>query len=390
MSDALIFSACRTPIGRFRGALSALSAADLGAIAVREAVARAGLNPSDIDEVILGNVLTAGMGQAPARQAALRGGLPASVAALTVNKVCGSGLKAVMLAAQAVRCGDADCVVAGGMESMSQAGWVLPRDAPALGDRTLVDSMLHDGLTCAFSNRSMGDIAEQLAEQAEISRDEQDRLALESHRRAVAAIDAGAFTAEIVPVRRDVNNSVVAQDEGPRGETNLKRLAELSPVFRKDGTVTAGNSSMISDGAAALVVGSESVMTRTGQRPLARIVASATSGTEPDNLFIAPVEVIRRVVAKAGLSLDDIDLFEINEAFAVQMLACIRQLDLSLDRVNVHGGAIALGHPIGASGARVLVTLLHALENRNARFGVAALCLGGGNAVAMLVERERL
>jgi acetyl-CoA C-acetyltransferase len=389
MSDALIFSACRTPIGRFQGALSALPAADLGAIAVREAVARADLRPGDVDEVILGNVLTAGTGQAPARQAALRGGLPSSVAALTVNKVCGSGLKAVMLAAQAVCCGDAEFVVAGGMESMSQAGWVLPRETPALGNRTLVDSMLHDGLTCAFSDRSMGDIAEQLAEQAGISRDEQDRYALESQRRAVEALDTGAFTAEIIPVDRGSSKSVFTQDEGPRRDTDAERLANLSPVFRKNGTVTAGNSSMISDGAAALVVGSESVMTRTGQRPLARIVASVTCGTEPDNLFIAPVEAIRRVVAKAGRSLGDIDLFELNEAFAVQMLACIRQLDLPPDRVNVHGGAIALGHPIGASGARVLVTLLHALEARNGRFGVAALCLGGGNAVAMLVERER-
>lgn len=388
MSDALIFSACRTPIGRFQGALSRLSAADLGAIAVREVVARADLRPGDVDEVILGNVLTAGTGQAPARQAALRGGLPSSVAALTVNKVCGSGLKAVMLAAQAVCCGDAEFVVAGGMESMSQAGWVLPRETPALGNRTLVDSMLHDGLTCAFSDRSMGDIAEQLAEQAGISRDEQDRYALESQRRAVAALDTGAFTAEIIPVDRGSSKSVFTPDEGPRRDTDAERLANLSPVFRKSGTVTAGNSSMISDGAAALVIGSESALTRTGQRPLARIVASVTCGTEPDNLFIAPVEAIRRVVAKAGRSRGDIDLFELNEAFAVQMLACIRQLDLPPDRVNVHGGAIALGHPIGASGARVLVTLLHALEARNGRFGVAALCLGGGNAVAMLVERE--
>ena len=389
MSDVFIFSACRTPIGRFRGALSSLPAPDLGAIAMREAVARAQLKPADIDEAILGNVLTAAIGQAPARQAALRGGLPASVAALTVNKVCGSGLKAVMLAAQAVRCGDAEFVVAGGMESMSRAGWVLPRESSALGDRTLLDSMMHDGLTCAFSNRSMGDIAEQLAEEAGISRDDQDRFAMESQHRAVAAIRAGAFTLEIVPVpvQHGSAESSVATDEGPRGDTDLERLAKLSPVFRKDGTVTAGNSSMISDGAAALVVGSESAMTRTTQRPLARIVASATSGTEPQDLFIAPVEAIRRVLAKAGRSLEDVDLFEINEAFAVQMLACVRQLDIPLDRVNVRGGAIALGHPIGASGARVLVTLLHALEARNGRFGVAALCLGGGNAVAMFVER---
>ncbi len=391
MSDAFILSACRTPIGRFRGGLSSLPATDLGAVAVREAVARAQLKPEDIDEVIFGNVLTAGVGQAPARQAALRGGLPATVAALTVNKVCGSGLKAVMLAGRAVQCGDADLIVAGGMESMSRAGWVLPRDAPALGDRALIDSMMHDGLTCAFSKRSMGDIAEQLAEQAGVSRDDQDRFALDSHQRAVAAIQTGAFAAEIVPVpiQRGSGETRVTQDEGPRSDTDLARLAKLPPVFRKDGTVTAGNSSMISDGAAALVVGSEAAVARTAQRPLARIVASATSGTEPHDLFVAPVEAIRRVLAKAGRSLADVDLFEINEAFAVQMLACVRQLDIPLDRVNVHGGAIALGHPIGASGARVLVTLLHALELHNKRFGVAALCLGGGNAVAILVDREK-
>ena len=391
MPDAYIFSACRTPIGRFRGSLSSILAPDLGAIAVREAVTRARLEPADTDEVILGNVLTAGSGQAPARQAALRGGLPASVAALTVNKVCGSGLKAVMLAAQAVRCGDAEWIVAGGMESMSQAGWVLPRETPAVGDRVLLDSMLRDGLTCAFSHRSMGELAEQLAEQAGITRDEQDRFALDSHQRAVAAIQSGAFTSEIVPVpvRRGADGADVRQDEGPRSDTDHERLALLPTVFRQAGTVTAGNSSMISDGAAALVVGSESALARAGERPLARIVASAMSGTEPDNLFMAPVDAIRRVIAKAGRALEDIDLFEINEAFAVQMLACVRQLGMPLDRVNIHGGAIALGHPIGASGARVLVTLLHALQVRNVRFGVASLCLGGGNAVAILVERER-
>ena len=390
MSGAFVLSACRTPIGRFRGTLSSLPATHLGAIAVRESVAQAGLEPSDIDEVILGSVLTAGVGQAPARQAALRAGLPPTVAALTVNKVCGSGLKAIMLASQATRCGDADLVVAGGMESMSRAGWVLPREAAALGDRILTDSLMRDGLTCAISDRSMGDIAEQLAAETGISRGEQDRFALSSQRRAVEAADCGAFTAEIVPVpvRRGSDESEVLCDEGPRGDTNLEKLSGLIPVFRKEGTVTAGNSSLISDGAAAVVVGSESAVARSGRRPLARIVAVATSGTEPHDLFIAPVEAIRRVVAQAEKSLDDIDLFEINEAFAVQILACIAQLEIPLDRVNVHGGAIALGHPIGASGARVLVTLLHALERREGRLGVAALCLGGGNTVAMLVERE--
>lgn len=391
MSNAFILSACRTPIGKFRGSISSLPATELGAIVVREAVARAGFEPSEIDEVILGNVLSAGAGQAPARQAALRGGLPPTVAALTVNKVCGSGLKAVMLAAQGVRCGDADLVVAGGIESMSQAAWVLKRDAPALGDRQLIDTLTHDGLSCAFSKQSMGKIADEVGREAAISRGEQDRFALESHRRAVAAAEAGAFSAEIVPVLVGHGSTelLVSRDEGPRSDTDLERLARLSPSFQVGGTVTAGNASLISDGAAAVVVGSESIVARSGVRPLARIVAAATSGARPQDLFTTPVEAIRRVLAKANRELSDIDLFEINEAFAVQMLACMRQLRLPPDRVNVHGGAIALGHPIGASGARVLVTLLHALQRRDGRLGVAALCLGGGNAVAMLVEREQ-
>lgn len=390
MSDAFILSACRTPIGKFRGNLSWLPATELGAIAVREAVARAGVEPAEVDEVIFGNVLSAGVGQAPARQAALRGGLSPKVAALTVNKVCGSALKAVMLAAQGVRCGDTDLVVAGGMESMSQAGWVLPRDAAPVGDRQLIDTMMHDGLTCPFSDRSMGEIADALARKAGISRKEQDEFALESHRRSVAAAEAGAFDAEIVrvPSRRAADELGIMRDEGPRSDTDLAQLAKLKPVFGADGTVTAGNSSMISDGAAAIVVASESAVARAGRRPLARIVASATSGGEPEDLFTAPVDAIRQVLAKAKRSVADVDLFEINEAFAVQMLACMKQLELPHDRVNVHGGAIAIGHPIGASGARLLVTLLHALERRGGRVGVAALCLGGGNAVAMLVERE--
>jgi acetyl-CoA C-acetyltransferase len=390
MPAAYILSACRTPIGKFHGALSSMPATDLGAVAVREAVARARIELPEVDEVILGNVLTAGVGQAPARQAALSAGLPPTVAALTVNKVCGSGLKAVMLAAQAVRCTDADVVVAGGMESMSRAGWVLSRDAASLGDRTLIDSLMHDGLICAFSRASMGAIAEQLAERAGISRDEQDRYALESHRRAAHAAQSGVFNRELVPVsvRHGSAESLVSHDEGPRSNTSLERLSTLPTVFREHGTVTAANASMISDGAAAVVVASEAAVARSRQRPLARIVAAATSGTPPADLFVAPVEAIRRVIAKAGCTLDDIDLFEINEAFAVQMLACLAHLELPAERVNVHGGAIALGHPIGASGARVLVTLLRALEDRNGRLGVAALCLGGGNAVAVLVERE--
>jgi acetyl-CoA C-acetyltransferase len=390
MSDAYIYSACRTPIGKYRGALSSLPVTELGAIAVREAAKRAGANPAEINEVIMGNVLSAGVGQAPARQAALGAGLPPSVAALTINKVCGSGLKAVMLAAQAVRSGDAELVVAGGMESMSRAGRILPREVAEGTPAEAIDSMLYDGLTCAFSKQSMGQIAEALSEQLKITREDQDRYALESHRRAIAAADAGAFAAEVVPLLgRRGPEDVLAVDEGPRRDTSLERLAKLTPSFRNEGSVTAGNSSIVSDGAAAVVVGSKEAADRLGRKPLARIVISVTSGGEPHDVFTAPVDAIRAVVAKAGYALDDIDLFELNEAFAVQMLACMRQLELPAERVNVHGGAIALGHPIGASGARVLVTLLHALQRHDKRLGVAALCLGGGNAVAMLVERER-
>jgi acetyl-CoA C-acetyltransferase len=388
MPDALILAACRTPIGKFRGALSALPATELGAMVVRETVRRSGVDPASIEEVILGNVLSAGVGQAPARQAALRAGLPPRVAALTINKVCGSGLKAVMLAGQGVRAGDLELAVAGGMESMSRSPLLSPRDVPEGEERKPIDSMLHDGLTCAFTGDSMGLTADNLARKLGITRESQDRYALESHRRATAAADAGAFVDEIVPIAwRRGPTDLVSQDEGPRRDTSLERLAKLTPTFRADGTVTAGNSSMVSDGAAAIVVGSEAAALRSSVRPLARIVASATSGGEPQDVFTAPVEAIRRVMAKAGHSLDEVELFEINEAFAAQMLACLEQLGLSPDRVNVNGGAIALGHPIGASGARVLVTLLHAMQRRGARLGVAALCLGGGNAVAMLVER---
>ncbi len=389
MSEAVILSACRTPIGKFRGGLSSVSATDLGACVVREAVARAGIAATDVDEVILGMVLPAGAGQAPARQAALKGGLPATVGALTINKVCGSGLKAVMLAAQAIRCGDADVIVAGGMENMSQAPWLLRREGPALGDRPLIDSMLHDGLECAFSGQSMGVIADRLAQRAGISREAQDQFAVESHRRAVAAVNAGVFRAELIDVSVAARggSTIVSADEGPRADCDLARLSSLRPAFSGDGSVTAGNASTISDGAAAVVVTSAAVAERLGRQPLARIVASATSGGPPEDLFTAPVAAIRRVLDRAGRTLADVDLFEINEAFAVQMLACVQQLDLPPDRVNVHGGAIALGHPIGASGARVLTTLLSALNRKQLRTGIAALCLGGGNAVAVLVER---
>jgi acetyl-CoA C-acetyltransferase len=390
MPDAVILSACRTPIGKFRGALASLSAMELGAIAVRVALERSGVDPADVDEVILGNVLSSGLGQAPARQAALKAGLPPTVAALTINKVCGSGLKAVMLAAQAIRAGDARIVVAGGMESMSRAPWLLSRDEPALGERKLVDAMLHDGLVCAMSGRSMGDIADGLAAADGISRAEQDEFALVSHRRAVSAIERGEFAVEVVPVtvRRGKETVTVSRDEGPRAESSLAALSGLKPVFQANGTVTAGNASMISDGAAALVVTSREAAERLGRRPLARIVAYATSGGAPEDLFIAPVGAVCKVLERAGLNVSEIDLFEINEAFAAQMLACQRRLGLSADSINFRGGAIALGHPIGASGARVLVTLLNTMEARGARYGVAALCLGGGNAVALLVERE--
>src|SRR5436190_13897309 len=306
MANAFILSACRTPIGKFRGSLSWLPAVELGAIVVREAVGRAGVEPAAIQEVIFGNVLSAGVGQAPARQAALRAGLRPKVAALTVNKVCGSGLKAVSLAAQGVRCSDVDLVVAGGMESMSQAGWVLPRDAPPVGDRPLIDSMIHDGLTCAFSKKSMGEIAEALAVKIGMSREEQDRFALESHRRAVAAIKTGEFDAEMVEVPgRRAEDNPISRDEGPRADTDLTQLARLKPAFGPNTTITAGNSSMISDGAAAVVVASESAAARVGKQPLARIVASATSSGDPLELFTAPVEAVRRVVAKAGCTLGD-------------------------------------------------------------------------------------
>lgn len=388
MREAYILSACRTPIGRFRGGLSSLAVPELGAIAVREAVARAGIDPAAVDEVILGNVLTAAVGQAPARQAALKGGLPPSVAALTINKVCGSGLKAVMLAAQAVRCGDAERIVAGGMESMSRAPWALPRDHAAYGPLGLIDTTQHDGLTCALSGRAMGDIAEGVAEQDHVSRADQDAFALESHRRATAAQASGAFADEIVPVPVTTGREtrLVDRDEGPRGDTAIEKLQKLPTVFRQGGTVTAGNASMISDGAAAVVVASREAAEQAGAKPLARILASATAGLAPEDLFIAPVEAIRKVLAKAGKTLAEVRLFEINEAFAAQMLACVRRLDLPPERVNVHGGAIALGHPIGASGARVLVTLIHALRQQGGGLGVASLCLGGGNAVAMLIE----
>ncbi len=394
MTDAYLLSAVRTPIGKYLGTFADVAAPDLGAAALREALTRARVPAAQLDEVIMGNVLQAGVGQNPARQAALKAGLPDTIAAYTVNKVCGSGLKAVMLAAQAIRAGDAALIAAGGMESMSRAPYLLfgARQGWKYGDQKVVDAMIHDGLWCAFECWHMGEAAEHIAAKCGVSRAEQDRFALQSQRRAAAAWERNAFAAEIVPVSLPASGgrkspAIVSRDEGPRLETTAEGLAKLRAAFQEGGTVTAGNASALSDGAAALVVGTRQAADRLGTKPLARVVAYATSGVAPKDIFIAPVEAVRLVLEKAGLRLGDIDLFELNEAFAAQMLACGKELGLDESRVNVNGGAIALGHPIGASGARVLVTLLYALEARGAKRGLAALCLGGGNAVAMVVER---
>ena len=391
MSEAMILSAVRTPIGKYLGALTEVPAAQLGAVAVQDALRRAGVTPEQVNEVIMGSVLQAGLGQNPARQAALKAGLPDTIAAFTVNKVCGSGLKAVMLAAQAVRAGDADLVVAGGMESMSRAPYLLfgARTGWKYGDQKVVDAMIHDGLWCAFECWHMGEAAEHIAAKCGVSRAEQDRFAAQSHRRAAAAWERGAFAAETMPVTvgSGPKARTVTRDEGVRADTTAEGLAKLKPAFRDTGTVTAGNASMLSDGAAAVVVASRRAAERLNAKPLARIVADATSGVAPKEIFIAPVAAVRQVLERAGLGAKDIDLFELNEAFAAQMLACGNELKLDESKVNVNGGAIALGHPIGASGARVLTTLLYALEQRGLKRGLASLCLGGGNAVAMVVER---
>ncbi|MFQ5730680.1 MAG: acetyl-CoA C-acetyltransferase [Planctomycetaceae bacterium] len=392
MADAYLLAGARTPIGKFLGAYCNMPAVELGAVTIREALTRAGIAPERVDEVIMGNVVSAGMGQAPARQAALKAGLPATVAALTVNKVCGSGLKAVALASQAVRLGDANVIVAGGMENMTRVPHVLlgSREGVKLGDATLSDALLHDGLRCAFENCHMGMHAEHTADTFGITREDVDRFAVESQRRAARAIAEGDFAEEIVPVTvgHRKGETTVAVDEGPRPETSLERLARLKPAFDAAGIVTAGNSSTLSDGAAAVVVADEATAEASPAPWKARIAAFHTAGTEPRDLFIAPVDAVRGALKKAGLTAADIDLFEINEAFASQMLACVRELQLDPAKVNVNGGAIALGHPIGASGARVLVTLLAALKRRGMKRGLAALCLGGGNAVAMIVERD--
>ncbi len=392
MREAVIASAARVPTGKFLGALKRLTAPELGALVVREAVRRAGIDPADVDECIMGNVVAAGLGQNPARQAALRGGLPEQVAAVTVNKVCGSGLKAVMLAAQAVATGDIDVAVAGGMESMSHAPYLLPRvrEGLRLGDGEVVDAMIHDGLRCAFEQCHMGLTGETVAERYGVAREAQDAYALESHRKAARATHEGWFRDEIVPVavpQKQGDPVVVDRDEPIRDDTSLEALAKLPPVFKAGGTVTAGNAPGVNDGAAALVVmGADRARSR-GLTPLARIVGQAVSGVPPRLVMMAPVEAVRKLLGKVGWRLDEVDLVELNEAFAVQAIAVIRELGLDAARVNVHGGAVALGHPIGASGARILTTLLYAMQRRGAARGIATLCLGGGNGVALAVER---
>ncbi len=392
MSEAVIVAGVRTPVGRFQGGLSSLAAPKLGAVAVREAVRRAGLQPEQVDECIMGNVVQAGLGQNPARQAALYGGLPPAVAALTVNKVCGSGLKAVGLAAQAVQLGDAQVVVAGGMESMSNCPYLLltARTGFRMGDAAAVDSMIHDGLWDVYEDFHMGLTGELVAEKYKVTREDQDAYALGSHQKAVAAMQAGRFEAEIVPVEVPQKRGepvIVRQDEGPRADTTLETLRKLKPAFKKDGTVTAGNASSINDAAAAVVVTTAAKAKELGLTPKFRIVAQAVSGLEPKWVMMTPVETVRRLWAKTGWSAANTDLYELNEAFSVQSVAVIRELGSAAERVNVNGGAVAIGHPIGASGCRVLVTLMHALEQRGARRGIAALCLGGGNAFGMAIER---
>jgi acetyl-CoA C-acetyltransferase len=391
MRTPVIISAVRTPSGKFLGSLKSLQAPQLGAIAVREAVARAGVDPASVEECIMGNVLTAGVGQAPARQAALNGGLSNDVAALTINKVCGSGLKAVMLAAQGIALGDIDIAVAGGMESMSNAPYLLPRAREGLrmGDASLVDSMIHDGLWCAFEHCHMGVSGEHVADIYGVSREEQDRYAAESHQKAARAAADGRFAAEIVRVEVPQPKGaaiVFDRDETIRPDSTVDALKALKPAFKKDGSVTAGNAPGVNDGASALVVMSDERAASLGAKPMARIAGYATSGLAPKLLLMTPVESIRKVLKRTGWRLEDVDLFEINEAFAAQMVAIIKELGLDPARVNVNGGAIALGHPIGASGARVLTTLLYAMKHRQARRGIASLCLGGGNGVALAVE----
>jgi acetyl-CoA C-acetyltransferase len=392
MRESVIVSAVRTPTGRFLGALKDLSATQLGALVVREAVARAGIDPATVDECIMGNVIQAGNGQNPARQAALNGGLHDHVAALTINKVCGSGLKAVMLAAQGIATGDIDIAVAGGMESMSNAPYLLPRvrEGLRMGNTEIVDSMINDGLWCSFERCHMGMSGEVVAELYAVGRAEQDAYAAESHRKAARASRECFFKDEILPIsipQKKGDPIIFNRDESIREETTAETLAALKPAFKKDGTVTAGNAPGVNDGAAAVVLMAEERAQALGLTPLARIIGQATSGLAPKMVMMTPVEAVRKVASKIGWKLQDVDLFEINEAFSVQAVAVMRELGIDPARVNVHGGAVALGHPIGASGARILTTLLYAMKRRNVKRGIAALCLGGGNGVALAVER---
>ena len=395
-NEAVILSAARTPIGKFQGSLASLPATDLGAIAVKAAVERAGINAEEIEEVIMGNVVQAGEGQAPARQAGIHGGIPATVGASTINKVCGSGLKAAMMSAQAIRAGDADLFVAGGFESMSRAPYLVTGRSGELkfGNQALTDALLNDGLWDPFENWGMGMAAEFIADEYEVTREAMDQFALRSHEKAVAAQEAGKFNAEIVPVQiagRKGAVTEVTQDDGPRKDSTLEAMTKLKPAFKADGKVTAGNASQMSDGGAAVVVASRAYAEKNGLKPMARIAGYAQAAVEPKYLFAAPAHAMPKLLKKVGWTFADVDLIDLNEAFAAQVLAdgyALADQGWDWDKVNVNGGAIAIGHPLGASGARVLVTLLHALKDRGLKRGIAALCLGGGEAVAMAVEME--
>ena len=394
LDEVVIISGCRTPVGKFQGSLSDFTASQLGAIAVREAVKRANLDPKQVDECIMGNVLSAGLGQNPARQAAIYGGLAPEVGAMTINKVCGSGLKAVALATQAIQTGNSSIVVAGGMESMTNAPYLLPqaRKGYRLGNSTIVDSMVHDGLWDIYNDYHMGITGENVAEKYGITREEQDEFAVNSHRKAVSAIKECRLKAQVVPVelpskKKGAPAVIFDKDESPREDTTIEILRALKPAFKKDGTVTAGNAPGVNDGAAALVVTSAERAKKLGATPMVRVVAQATSGVEPKWVMMAPVGAVKTIWEKTGWKKDEVDLYELNEAFSVQALGVIRELGLDMNKVNVNGGAVAIGHPIGASGARVLVTLIYEMIRRDVHRGIAALCLGGGNAVAMAVER---
>ena len=394
MDEVVILSGVRTAIGKFQGSLTDFSAPQLGAIAVKEAVSRAKVDPREVDECIMGNVISAGLGQNPARQAALGGGLAPEVGAMTINKVCGSGLKAVALAAQAIQTGNSEIVVAGGMESMTNAPYLLPqaRKGYRLGNAQIIDSMVQDGLWDVYNNYHMGNTGENVAEKYSITREEQDQFALKSHQKAIQAWKECRFKSQVVPVeipakKKGGEPTIFDKDESPREDTTIEALRALKPAFRKDGTVTAGNAPGVNDGGAAVVVTSAKKARELGSQPMVRIVAQATSGIDPKWVMMAPVSAVRKIWEKTGWKKDEVDLYELNEAFSVQALGVIRELGLDINKVNVNGGAVALGHPIGASGARVLVTLIYEMIRRDVHKGIAALCLGGGNAVAMAVER---